>query len=526
MPGILGALVFSMAPAFGQTDVLTYHNDNGRTGQNLNETVLTPSNVNSATFGKLFVDSVDGQVYAQPLYKSDVLIPGKGRHNVLVVATEHDSLYAFDADSGSTLWQVQLLNSGETPSDDRDCHDQISPEIGITATPVIDPGSGPHGTIYVVAMSKDASGNYHHRLHAVDISTGAEEFGGPQEIQATFPGTGDNSIGGNVVLDPKQYKERAGLLLSNGVIYTAWTGHCDSAPYTGWVIGYNESSLAQTSVFNTAPNGSEASIWASGAGPAADENGNVYFLTGNGTFETTLDANGFPNQGDYGNAFLKLSTSNNTLSVADYFVVFNTIQESNNDVDLGSGGVLLLPDMTDSLGNVKHLVVGAGKDGNIYLVDRDNMGKFNPNSNNIYQELEGVLGYGVWGMPAYFNNTLYYGTVVDTLKAFQFSNAKLSLTPVSQTSNKFNYPGATPSISASGTSNGIVWAAENGYPAVLHAYDATDLSHELYNSNQAANSRDYFGPGNKFVVPTIANGKVYVGTQNGVGVFGLLNRWR
>ena len=529
IPGVLGSLVLSIVPAFGvpafgQTDVLTYHNDNARTGQNLNETVLTPSNVNSTTFGKLFIDSVDGQVYAQPLYKSDVVIPGNGTHNVLFVATEHDSIYAFDADTGSTLWHVQLLNPGETPSDSRNC-DQITPEIGITATPVIDPNSGPHGTIYVVAMSKDATGNYHHRLHALDITTGAEEFSGPQDIQATFPGTGDNSNGSNVVFDPKQYKERPGLLLLNGVIYTSWSSHCDVSPYTGWVIGYNESSLAQTSVFNTAPNGSEASIWASDAGPAADDKGNIYFLTGNGTFETTLDANGFPNKGDYGNAFLKLSTSNNTLGVADYFVVYNTIQESSVDADLGSGGILLLPDMADSQGNVKHLAVGAGKDTNIYLVDRDNLGKFNPNSNNIYQELVGGLGNGEWGMPAYFNNKLYYGPVGDYIKAFQFTNAKLSLTPVSQTSTQFGYPGTTPSISASGTSNGIVWAAENSNPAVLHAYDATDLSHELYNSNQAANSRDHFGAGNKFVTPTIANGKVYVGTQNGVGVFGLLNRW-
>jgi len=374
-------------------------------------------------------------------------------------------------------------------------------------------------------MTKDASGNYFQRLHALDITTGAEEFGGPQDIQATFPGTGDSSIGGKVVFDPKQYEERAGLLLVNGVVYTSWASHCDIPPYRGWVVGYNESSLAQASVLNFTPNGSEGSVWASGAGPAADANGNIYFLAANGTFDTSLDVNGFPAKGDYGNGFLKLSTSNNTLAVADYFAMFNTVAESNNDQDLGSGGALVLPDMTDSQGQIKHLAVGAGKDQNIYLVDRDHMGKFNPNDNsNIYQELSGALSGGEFAMPAYFNNTLYYGAVGDSIKAFQFSNAKLSTSLASETSNKFGYPGTTPSISATGTSNGIVWAAENGSTAVLHAYDATDLSRELYNSNQAASSRDHFGTGNKFITPTIANGKVYVGTTNGVGVFGLLNQ--
>ncbi len=295
---------------------------------------------------------------------------------------------------------------------------------------------------------------------------------------------------------------------------------------TSWVMGYNENSLAQVSVLNLTPNGSEGAVWASGAGPAADDNGNIYFLAGNGTFETTLDENGFPSQGDFGNAFLKLSTSNNTLEVADYFSVFNTLAESDVDQDLGSGGALVLPEMTDAQGQIKHLAVGAGKDKNIYLVDRDQMGKFNPNDNsNIYQELPGALSGGEFAMPAYFNNTLYYGAVGDSIKAFEFDNATLSTSPSSQTSNNFGYPGTTPSISASGTSNGIVWAAENGSTAVLHAYDATDLSQELYNSNQEA-SRDNFGTGNKFITPTIANGKVYVGTTNGVAVFGLLNHGR
>ncbi len=521
---VLLSLLTEPATAQSKTNVLTYHNDNARTGQNLNETILTPSNVKSTTFGKLLIDAVDGKVDAQPLYMSRVAIPGQGTRNVLFVATEHDSVYAFDADTGRTLWHVSLLKSRETPSDPRSCG-QVTPEIGITATPVIDPNSGPHGTIYVVAMTKDASGNYFQRLHALDITTGAQEFGQALEIQATFPGTGDNSSGGKVVFDPKQYEERAGLLLLNGVVYTTWTSHCDIRPYTGWVMGYNESSLAQVSVLNLTPNGNEGSIWASGAGPAADASGNIYLLAANGTFETTLDTNGFPNKGDFGNSFLKLSTSNKKLAVADYFAMFNTLAESNSDQDLGSGGALVLPEMMNSLGQIKHLAVGAGKDKNIYLVDRDQMGKFNRNNNNnIYQELPAALSGREFAMPAYFNNTIYYGSVGDSIKAFEFANAKLFTSPSSQTSNNFGYPGTTPSISASGTSNGIVWAAENGSTAVLHAYDATNLSHELYNSNLAASSRDHFGSGNKFITPTIANGKVYVGTTNGVAVFGLLKQ--
>jgi len=377
-PCLLVLLASSAIPWAGAQDVLTYHNDNARTGQNLNETILTTSNVNVNTFGKLFVLSVDGKVDAQPLYLSAVTLPDATVHNVLFVATENDSLYAFDADTGASLWHVSMLKSGEVPSDDRGCS-QVTPEIGVTATPAIDRGSGPHGTIYVVAMSKDASSNYYQRLHALDVTTGAEEFSGPVDVSATYP-----SNGGTVTFDPKQYKERPGLLIMNGVVYTSWSSHCDINPYTAWVISYAEGTLAQTSVLDITPNGSEGSVWQSGTGPAADANGNIYFLTANGTFDTTLNAQGFPVSGDYGNAFMKLSTTSNHLAVADYFNMFNTVSESNADEDLGSGGALVLPDMIDSLGVTRHLAVGAGKDSNIYLVDRDNMGKFNSSTNNIY----------------------------------------------------------------------------------------------------------------------------------------------
>ena len=510
----------TVAPAATGIDVVTYHNDNTRSGQNLNETILTPNNVNVTTFGKVGFFSVDGKVDAQPLYLSAVGVLGQGVHNVLYVVTEHDSVYAFDADAGTVLWRTSL-DPGETTSDDRGCS-QVTPEVGITATPIIDRARGPHGTIYAVAMSKNGAGNYFQRLHALDITSGAELPGSPTNVQASFPGTGDNSSGGNVIFDPKQYKERPGLLLVNGVVYTTWSSHCDIRPYTGWVMAFDASTLAQISVLNLTPNGSDGAIWMSGAGPAADAAGNIYFLDGNGSFDTTLLGNGFPNEGDFGNSFVKLSTSNG-LAVADYFAPFNTVQESNVDEDLGSGGALVLPDLIDASGRVRHLAIGAGKDMKIYIVDRESMGGFNPAANNIYQEIDGILGGQVFSMPAYFNNTIYFGAVGDSIKAFAISSARLATTPTGQTSNTFGYPGATPSISANGSSNAVLWAVENGATAVLHAYDATQLSHELYNSNQAASSRDQFGPGNKFITPTTVNGKVYVGTTNGVAVFRLLH---
>jgi hypothetical protein len=505
----------------GSADVLTYHNDIARTGQNLAETSLNTGNVTSAKFGKLSFYSVDGLVDAEPLYASNVTVPNDGSHNVLIVATEHGSVYAFDADSGVIIWHVSTLKSGESTSDTRNCS-QVSPEIGVTSTPVIDRTRGPNGAVYLVAMSKDGSGNYHQRLHALDLALGTELFGGPVDIQATYPGIGDNSNGIDVVFDPAQYKERSALLLLNGVIYTGWASHCDIRPYTGWLIGYSESTLAQTSVLNVTPNGSEGAIWMAGAGLAADSSGNIYFLDANGDFDTNLNAGGFPSDGDYGNAFMKVSTSGNRLAVADYFEMDNETSENGSDTDLGSGGTIVLPDLSDGSGNTLHLAVGAGKDSNLYLVNRDSMGKFSSNNNNnIYQELAGALPGGVFAMPAYFNNTVYYGSVGSPIQAFAITNAKLSASATSQTANSFGYPGATPSVSANGTSNGIVWAAENTSPAVLHAYDATNLN-ELYNSNQAANGRDQFGAGNKFITPMIANGKVFVGTTNGVAVFGLL----
>ena len=499
------------------TDVITYHYDNQRTGQNLNEVTLTPANVNSTKFGKLGEFTVDGKVDAQPLYLSNVSISGN-KKNILYVVTEHGSVYAFDADSingmtAASLWKTSTLGSGETTSDNRGCG-QVSPEIGITATPVID---RTRNAIYVIAMSKNSAGNYFQRLHALDLATGAELFGGPKNITATYPGSGDNSSGGNVVFDPKQYKERPGLLEINGTIYTTWASHCDIRPYTSWIMAFSASSLAQTSVLNLVPNGSDGGIWMSGAAPAADVAGNIFFLEGNGTFETTLTAQGFPSNQDCGNCFVKLSTSGG-LALVDYFTPHNTIAASNADLDLGSGGAIVLPDMKDATGATRRLAVGGGKDSTIYVADRDNMGKFNANTDQIYQAIP--MGGQVFSMPAYFNGTVYIAVVGNALKVFPVTNAKLASVPSSQSTHVFSYPGVTPSVSASGASNGIVWAIENS-GAILFAYDATDLTKELYNSNQAANSRDHFS-GNKFITPMVVNGKVYVGTPNSVAVFGLL----
>jgi hypothetical protein len=411
------------------------------------------------------------------------------------------------------------LGSGETTSDTRGCS-QVTPEIGITSTPVIDRSRGPNGTIYVVAMSKNGSGTYFQRLHALDVTSGAELPGGPRTIQGSFPGTGAGSSGGSVIFDPKQYEERAGLILLNGQIITAWTSHCDIDPYTGWIMAYNASTLAQASVLNVTPNGSRGGIWMAGAGLAADTAGNVYLLDGNGTFDTTLIA-GFPSQGNFGNAFLKISTSSG-LAVADYFATFNTVSQSSADTDLGSGGTLVLPDLVDGTGRTRHLAVGAGKDAHIYVVDRDSMGKWNSSSNQIYQDISGALGGSVFSMPAYFNNMLYYGAAGSPLKAFSMVNARLLGTPLSASTRTFPFPGTTPGISAAGGANAIVWAIENTNPAVLHAYDARDLTLELYNSNQAPAGRDTFGAGNKFITPTVVNGHVYVGTATGVARFGML----
>jgi hypothetical protein len=510
-------------------DVLTFHNDNARTGQNLNETLLTPANVNQFDFGKLAFFPADGKVDAQPLVVSNVLIGGKA-HTVLFVATEHDSVYAYDSPGGALLWKTSVLGAGESPSNTHGCG-AVAPEIGITSTPVIDRTIG---VIYLVAMSTTSAGNDIHRLHALSLLTGAEMLGGPITVSAVYSGPGM----GEKTFVASQYKERAALLLANGEIYTSWSSHCDISPYSSWVIAYNSSTLHLSQVFNAEPTGDQGgygSFWNSGYGPAADSSGNVYLMTANGDFDTNFDANGFPMNQDYGNAFIKLAPpapGASTLTLTDYFTMHDTVEESDNDEDLGSGGGMLLPDMVDSSGQVRHLIVGAGKDCNIYLLDRDDLGKFRPDSDiQAWQKIEGAFPSnadnppgGVFGGPAYFNSLVYFGAVGDGMRAFPISHAKLSSSSSMKTTNVFPYPGVTPSISANGTFNGIVWVVvHTTTQGILQAYDANNLV-QLYSSDPA----DISGGSARSIPPTIANGKVYVatqvdstGAQNGVAMFGL-----
>ena len=509
--GGMGGMAFA-------TDVLMHHNDLARTGEMLAETTLTPANVRAATFGKVAFLPADGKVDAQPLFVTNQSIGG-AVHNVVYVASEHNSVYAYDADTSALLWQVSLNGSGETSSDDHNCQD-FTPEIGITSTPVIDRNRGASGVLYVVAMTKDVSGGYHHRLHALDLSTGGEVLGGPTEIAATYPGNGSGSVNGVLRFDPSLHTERAALTLVGDTIYTGWTSHCMAGAYTGWIMSYSANTLQQRGVLNVTPNGSAGAVWMAGSGMASDGT-SIFVVDGDGSFDTTLNAQGMPSGGDFGNAFMKLSGA--PLAVTDYFAMSNTVAESAADDDLGSGGALLLPDQIAADGTVKHLAVAAGKNNKIYVVDRDAMGKFDPSGDHIWQEIPaGTLAGGIWGSAAYYNGVVYYGGLKDSLKALPITNAMLATSAASQSPTTFPYPGTTPAISANGASNGIVWAAENGSTGALHAYDASNLGNELYNSNQSG-ARDQWGPGNKFITPMIALGKVYVGATNGVAVFGLLH---
>ena len=510
---------------WAQINVLTQHNDNARTGLNTNETVLTPTNVNLYGFGKIFSQPVDGPVYAQPLYVSGVNIPGKGVHNVAFVATMHDSLYAFDADvKMPALWQASFINPAAGIAPDT-AVDAASPygncltfvgEIGIISTPVIDAASG---TIYVVSRTKEPL--QVQRLHALDISTGYERSNSPVVITAAVQGTGDGVTNGYVHFDPKREIQRPGLLLVGGVVYISWASYCDYGPYHGWIIGYNAQTLEQVSVLNVSPNGSAGGIWMSGAGLAAASDGSIYCVTGNGAFDTSQSP------GAFGDSVLKL-IQGTELTVSDYFTPHDQSSMDMQDNDLGSGGAMVLPDSVGS-GTHPHLLVAAGKDGKFYLLDRENMGHFNAaNNSQIVQELPFYsLQSGpphMFGLPAFFKNRLYLQAVGEVLKVYEFTNGLINASPLSQATESFGFRGDTPSVSANGTTNGIVWQLTPGntFVASLRAYDAEDVSHKLYDSivtTQAGlpDQVSYV----KFVVPTIVNGKVYVGTKESLAVFGL-----
>jgi hypothetical protein len=493
--------------------VLTQRYDNARTGQNLAETVLTPTNVNKNTFGKIAQYGVDGFIYAQPLYVPNVSIPGQGTHNIVFVATEHDSVYAFDADAKApaAFWHVSFIDAtnGITTVPQSDVGSTVFPEIGITGTPVIDPSSN---TLYVVPFTKE-NGNYVQRLHALDITTGQEKFGGPVTIQATVSGNGVGNDGqGHVPFQAKLQLQRSGLLLLNGVVYIAWGSHGDNGPYHGWIMGYSASNLQQIAVWNATPNGQAGSIWQSGCGLSADSQGNVYSVTSNGDFDLAF---GGQNAGD---SILRMTLNGSALTVADYFTPFDQQTLASTDNDLGASGLLLIPGT--------RLGTAGGKNGSVYLVNLDNLGHYDPTDNSqIVQYLPGAIGTAVtddnFSTAAYFNGNVYYIGENDPLRQFAFSNGTLSNFPIATSLNVFGHRGSEPVISANGTNNAILWAIEyvtGGGNGILHAYDANNVGKELYNSLQAG-GRDTFGAAVKFSVPTVVNGKVYVGAQSELAIF-------
>ena len=494
--------------AAAQRAVTTSQYDAARTGANLSETRLTPKNVNATQFGKLGVLRVDGAVYAQPLYVPGVAMPGKGTHDVVFVATEHDSIYAFDASGtiAEPLWRVSFLNAadgiGTVQANNVRCP-FLAPEIGITPTPVIDERTG---TLYVLARTKEHKGilrdDYMQRLHALAITTGMEKFGGPVEIRASG-------------FDPLRENPRAALLLTDGRVYLSWGSSCDVKPYHGWVMAYDEQSLRQLAAFNTSPEAGESGIWASDTGLAADGQGNVFAATGNG--EYTRDRGGR----DYGDTVLKLRIEGGRLAVADSFTPHDQRSLNAHDADLGSGGTVLLPPQP---GLDPNLLLVGGKGGALYAIDRDRMGGYQPHAEKDAVQTT-VFPRALFGASAYWNGHVYAVGANDAIREFALRQGEMK--PGSSGTDEFPDGGATPAVSANGTRDGIVWAIESlGWregrrPAVLHAYDALNVARELYTSGQNA-ERDRAGNALRFTIPTIANGRVYVGGRGEVDVYGLL----
>jgi hypothetical protein len=512
---VLCAALFSVIASPGQ--ITTSQVDNARTGANLHETALTPRNVNVQQFGKLFTLKVDGDVYAQPLFVPGVEIPGKGRHDVVYIATEHDSVYAFDAygNPSQPLWQVTFLKDGATPLTESDVQCFfLRPDVGITSTPVIDLRTG---TLYVLARTRKqhylSSNEFHQQLHALAITNGAEKFGGQVEVQASVPGRGDGTANGNVAFDPLRENPRAALLLANNKVYLSWASSCDVGPYHGWIMAYDAHTLKQGAVLNVSPDGDDGGIWASDTGIAADDAGFIYAATGNGRFDAARGGR------DYGDTLLKLNGRD--LSIADYFTPFNADQLDSDDNDLGSGGPMLLPDQTRS---PARLAVIGGKAPTLYLVNRDHMGHYQSGSNSHAVQTIPTRG-GIYGSSAYWNHTVYVLADGDGVRAYDIGNGTLTFKAASSFSLKDH--AATPAISANGNKDGIVWVVSskswNGAPrtAVLHAADASDLTKELYNSEQNS-ERDRAGIGMRFNIPTVASGHVYIGARHEVDVYGLL----
>jgi len=525
----------SASATIGVTDlpgVLTWRNDNTRAGANQKEYALTPALVSTATFGKLFSCPVDGAVYAAPLWAANLAIGG-GTHNVIFIATVHDTVYAFDADNTACqmYWQKSLLGTNEIFVSWTDVGtDDIKPDIGIVGTPVIDAAKT---TLYVVSKSKTngttctPAASCHQRLHAMNLADGSEKFNGPVDISASVTGIGDGSSNGMVAFDALKENQRPALTLLNGVVYVAWASHGDNGPYHGWIIGYSATNLTlQVAKYNSTPDGGLGGIWQSGGGLAADASGNLYCVTGNGAFDGTFPP--ISGSDDFGDSVLRLSTASG-VALADFFTPHDQSTLNVNDTDLGSGGVVVLPDQSG--GGPVHLLFISSKSGKIYLIDLDNMGKFNMTTDQVVQEFG--AGGGFWSTPAFWQNTMYAGGSGNTIDAWPFSHntqGQFDASTSSSSPSGYGFPGASPEVSASGASNGVVWAIDSsqyGPPAqtnpgaaILHAYDATNLANELWNSTQGTGN----GAGNavKFTVPTVANGKVYIGTRTELDVYGLL----
>jgi len=492
----------------GQASVLTHHNDNGRTGQNLNETMLTPANVNAASFGRLFNQPVDGSIVGQPLYVPNVRMSDGTTHNVVFVATQHDSVYAFDADNNigtnaDPLWTVHYSNP--VPEDDEHfgCGTPGYTEVGITGTPVIDPASS---TLYVVSKTIENK-VYFFRLHALDLASGAEKFGGPMPINATV-----QTSQGTITFNPPYQMQRPALLLLKGTVYIGFGSNgCDAFDYHGWLFGYSASTLQQQGIFVSTPGGLKGALWAAGGGPAADSQGFIYISTGNGTFDVGMGGT------DLGDSMVKLNTVQKGFTVQDYFTPYDQATLFANDLDLGSGGLVVLPDQS---GSHKHELVGGGKEGTLYLIDRDEMGQFNAVTDLVVQEFPHVTT-SIKTVPAYWNGKIYLSGQKDYLKMFTLSGGVMSSDPVQQTSVFFSDRGPSLSISANGNNDGILWVMSHGSP-ILYAFDATNLSNQLWDTTQALQLRDRIASTSRFVTPTVVNGKVYLGGVKLLNVFGLL----
>lgn len=525
--GALAALALSAAPiASAQVNVTTHQNDIARTGQNLNETILNTSNVNSTQFGKLFSQPVNGAISAQPLYLSGITMNGAA-HNVLFIATTADLIYAFDANSNqgadaSPLWNVSLLDAAHGAS----AGARIYRILGVSSTPVIDPVTN---TLYVASLSFESDVPVY-RLHALDVATGAEKFGGPVTIAASVAGAAADGVTGQVKLIPRSHKQDVGLLLLNGIVYIGFASSIEDqeATWHGWILGYDAGSLAQTGAFCISPNGKGGGVWMSGSGLAADQldpvnypYGRMFAATGNGDFTAAFP---YGNNMDYGDSVVDLDLTNGALTVTDDFTPSTQAMLYAKDRDQGSGGAMVLP--TQTAGTHPHLLVQAGKSGTIYLLDRDSLGGYNPTTDQVVQALPLAVGnVGVWSSPAYWNGNVYYWGAHDHLKQFPLVNGLLSNTPATSLEQSV-FPGATPSISATGGTQGIVWTIDAdalaNSPAILEAHDASNVATTLYSSATNA-ARDSAGSGVRYSVPTIANGMVYVGTSNQLDVYGLFD---